>query len=265
MSVVVETHDGIEAAARAAGSDGHLMGGGTLIMRAVNYGEFSGRILRCTDPALARIEARGERAILGAGVTMAAIMAHRETAFLAAAARAVGGPAIRTMATVGGNLFAPHPYGDFAAALLALGAGVQLAGGREMPVDELLAARERTPRPVVAAVSVPRPGQGAFRFRKVTRVRPKGVSVMSIAALLPVSAGRIAGARIVFGAMGPAPLRARAAERALQGQALDATGIAAALEVATEGLAPPTDALASEWYRREVAPIHLRRLLLGED
>ena len=44
---------------------------------------------------------------------------------LAKAARAVGGPAIRNMATVGGNLFAPAPYGDFAVALLALDATVE--------------------------------------------------------------------------------------------------------------------------------------------
>ena len=31
-----------------------------------------------------------------------------------------------------------------------------------------------------------------------------------------------------------------------------------------EGTSPATDALASTWYRREVLPVHLRRLLLGE-
>ena len=54
-------------------------------------------------------------------------------------------------------------------------------------------------------------------------------------------------------------------ERALEGASLDAHGIAPALAVATEGLNPPDDPLASGWYRREVAPVHLRRLLLGED
>jgi CO/xanthine dehydrogenase FAD-binding subunit len=28
-----------------------------------------------------------------------------------------------------------------------------------------------------------------------------------------------------------------------------------------DGLDPPTDALASTWYRREVAGVHLKRLL----
>ena len=45
-------------------------------------------------------------------------------AFLAPVAESIGGPAVRNMATVGGNLFARSPYGDFAVALLALGATV---------------------------------------------------------------------------------------------------------------------------------------------
>ena len=64
--------------------------------------------------------------------------------------------------------------------------------------------------------------------------------------------------------MAPTPIRARAVERALEGRSLDAAGIAPALAAAAEGTSPATDALASAWYRREVLPVHLRRLLLGE-
>jgi CO/xanthine dehydrogenase FAD-binding subunit len=57
------------------------------------------------------------------------------------------------------------------------------------------------------------------------------------------------------------PLQAAAVERVLDGQALDAATIARAAQVAVEGLDPPTDALATTWYRREVAGVHLKRLL----
>ena len=107
-------------------------------------------------------------------------------------------------------------------------------------------------------------GPGAFRFRKVSRVRPKGISVLSIAAHLPLSGGRVAGARVAYGAMAPTPIRAKAVERALEGRTLDAAGIASALAVAAEGTNPATDAIASAWYRREVVAVHLRRLLLNE-
>ena len=88
--------------------------------------------------------------------------------------------------------------------------------------------------------------------------------MLSIAAHLPQNAGRISGARIAYGAMGPTPLRAKAVERVLEGRSLDAATIAAAKTAALEGTQPATDAIASEWYRREVLPVHLGRLLAGE-
>ena len=39
--------------------------------------------------------------------------------------------------------------------------------------------------------------------------------------------------------------------------------IAAAVAAAAEGTSPASDAIASDWYRREILPVHLRRLLLG--
>ena len=95
----------------------------------------------------------------------------------------------------------------------------------------------------------------------MSRVKPKGISVLSIAAHLPLSGGRIAGARVAYGAMAPAPMRAKSVERALEGRALDGAGIAAA--AAAEGTNPQTDAIASAWYRREMVAVHLKRLLGG--
>lgn len=258
----VETHGTMAEAQRAMGADAIFMAGGTLVMRDVNAGVAATRLVRSTDPVLIDIRFAGDGVAIGAGVTMATIATHRDTAFLAPVARAVGGPQIRNMATVGGNLFAPHPYGDFAVALLALGARVNFAGqsGAARPLADAL--RDRSRVGLIASIQVPRPqAPGDFAFLKVSRIKPKGVSVLSIAALLPRQGGRIRGARVAFGAMGPTPLQATAVERVLDGQSLDAATIARAAQVAIEGLDPPTDALASAWYRREVAGVHLKRLL----
>src|SRR5438045_8069445 len=97
--------------------------------------------------ALSRIDVASSRITLGAGVTFAKILAERDLAFLHAPARSIGGPAVRNMGTVGGNLFAPNPYGDLAVALLALDAVVSVQGGglgsRDMPIEEFLQSRER--------------------------------------------------------------------------------------------------------------------------
>ena len=245
------------------------MSGGTLLMRAINEGDTSiSMLVRSTDAAYRQIGAESARIEIGAGARMVDILANRDLAFLHPAARIVGGPAVRAMATVGGNLFAAAPYGDLATALLALDAIVNVqgayGGAQQMPIDQFLQSRDRATG-LVTSVIVPRPASpDAFRFRKVSRVKPKGVSVLSIAAHLPVGGGRLSNVRVAYGAMAPTPIRARAVERALEGRSLDAAGIAPALAAATEGTSPATDALASAWYRREVLPVHLRRLLLGE-
>jgi len=268
VTINVKTFAQLADAASALSQErgARFLAGGTLVMRALNEADPSiETVVRSTDPLLAHIAVSSGRVELGAGVTMAAILAERELSFLHPVARIIGGPAVREAATVGGNLFAHPPYGDFAAALLALDATVQLAGGfgqREIPLDEFLSRRERS-NTLVSSVAFRRPPGDSFRFVKVTRTHPKGVAVLSISAQVPLTSGRISGARIAYNGMGPTPLRAKSAERALEGRALDAAGIASALAAATDGTSPSDDAIASAWWRREILPIHLRRLLLG--
>ncbi|MCU4182056.1 FAD binding domain-containing protein [Bosea sp. BH3] len=251
-----------------------LIAGGTLVMRDVNEGRLTeGTLLRVTDPAFRQVNAGGARVEIGAGVTMAAVLANRDLAYLHAAARAIGGPAIRTMATIGGNLFAETPYGDFTVALLALGAEVVVqagyGSGRAVPLEDFLAGRERggagQAQGLVTAVQFTRPQNPSdFLFRKISRVKPKGISVLSIAAHLPASGGRLVQPRVAYGAMAPVPMRARGVERVLDGKPLDQAAIQAAKQAALEGTRPATDAIASDWYRREILPVHLGRLLAGE-
>ncbi|MER9133748.1 FAD binding domain-containing protein [Mesorhizobium sp. M0768] len=249
------------AALKAAGT--RYLGGGTLVVRAANEGDVSiSGFVRSTEPALSVIHISGGEVRIGASVTMAAIARHPDLAPLAHAARAVGGPAIRNMATVGGNLFAPAPYGDFTVALLALDATVSTGDG-ELPIETFLTKRESNDA-IVTAVGFTLPKEGGFRFLKVSRVKPKGVSVLSIATVLDHAPdGTVSSARIAFGCMADRPIRARAAEKALIGRELTSEGIAPALAVARDGTSPRTDPIASAWYRNEVLPVHLGRLLLA--
>jgi CO/xanthine dehydrogenase FAD-binding subunit len=239
-------------------------------MRALNEGDVSiSTVVRASDQALMRIDASGSRVSIGAGVTFARILAERELAFLHPPARSIGGPAVRNMGTIGGNLFALNPYGDFTVALLALDAVVSVQGGlglRDMPIEEFLQSRDRQAGTFVLSVSCQKPpGADAFRYRKIARIKPKGGSVITLAAHLPVSSGRVLGARIALGSMAPTAIRAKAAERALEGRPLDAATIAAAASAAVEGTSPVDDALGSAWYRREIVGVHLRRLLSGQE
>ncbi|WP_299479481.1 FAD binding domain-containing protein [uncultured Roseibium sp.] len=263
--VTVTTVDTLQEAAAGVGREAVYLGGGTLVMRGVNYGDQQiSEIVRLrSQDSLRVIRSEGDRIVLGAAATMGDVLRSSDCAALHVVARQVGGPAVRNMATVGGNIFAPHPYGDFAVALLALDARLRMSDGSDLDLETLLAARG-SERRLIESVSIMRPAGDDFRFRKVSRVKPKGVSLMSLAAWLPRRAGRIAGARIAYGAMAPTPVRIKAVEAALEGVSLDANSISGAIAAAAQGLNPPDDPLASGWYRTQVAPVHLKRLLLGE-
>src|SRR6266540_4352176 len=166
MPVTVKTFASFGEAASALSSDrsARYLGGGTLVMRALNEGDVSiSTVVRATDQALTRIDVASSRITLGAGVTFAKVLAERDLAFLHTPARSIGGPAVRNMGTVGGNLFAPSPYGDFTVALLALDATVSVQGGlgaRDMPIEEFLQSRERRRLPL----SQDRPHQAEGRL-----------------------------------------------------------------------------------------------------
>lgn len=268
MSLTLATFEAARPAALALGTErgAHYLGGGTLLVRDANEGDLSiETFVRVTDPKLAAITLGTERVTLGASVPMAAIAARGELGALARAAKTIGGPAVRNMATIGGNLFAPNPYGDLGVALLALDATVAVESGKkseEISLEVFYARRERLRRGnVVTAISFARGGLANLRFAKVSRVKPKGSAVLTIAAVVGVKNGVVASAAIALGCMAKTPMRARAAEAALLGRPLTRDGVQPALAAALADTAPPTDAIASAWYRREVLPVHLGRLL----
>lgn len=266
MPLTLQTFPTTDAAGAALAADGasRYLGGGTLVVRDANEGDISfSSYIRATDPALSSIAVEGGRATIGASVTMGRLIADVRLHCLSKAAHSVGGPAIRNMATAGGNLYAPAPYGDLGVALLALDATVEISGA-SVPLAQFFIDRDtRHARSVIKSISFVLPGDGALRFAKTARVKPKGVSVVTIAAVIEENNGAITNARVAYGCMADRPMRARSVEAALIGKPRTAEGIADALAIATEGTDPVTDAIASAWYRSQVLPVHLGRLLLA--
>ena len=88
---------------------------------------------------------------------------------------------------------------------------------------------------------------------------------MTLAVHVPNSGGRVSARASPTARWRPTAIRAKSAERALEGRTLDEAGIAAAVAAAAEGTSPATDPIASAWYRREVVGVHLRRLLAARS
>jgi xanthine dehydrogenase FAD-binding subunit len=221
--------------------------------------------------ALKGLEEDGETLAIGAGLTWQEIidsdLLRREAPLLVAAARAVGGPALRHMATVGGNVCTASPGGDGLNALWALEAEVELLslrGRRSLPLERFVLAPGRVALErgeIVQSLRIARDGRRSF-FRKVGKRRTLAIAVGSLAALWKVEAGKLRAVRLVFGSMAPLPLRARDAEACLEGVEPEAACFARAAERVPSALAPVDDVRASADYRRRLASGLVQ--LLGE-
>jgi CO/xanthine dehydrogenase FAD-binding subunit len=232
--------DSAEKAVAELASGVAVMGGGTTVMPAVHAGALdASRVVGLARAGLAGIERSGGRTVVGAMVPLAAVASLDGVPALAEAARAVGGPALRNMATIGGNLLAGAPYGDVGVALLALGAEVRLSG-RTIPIDELWSSFRPGEEIIVGVAFDDDPSSVFVRWARRAANSPAVVCVA-------VSRGRVA-----LGGVAPHPVRSPGAEAAVDDPA--AGGAAAAEEVD-----PPTDAIASAWYRRRMTALFVRR------
>ena len=240
----------------------YILGGGTGLMRRIHEGDQNVRhLIRIHDLELGKITRLGAAFSIGSQVTMSQILAEPTLQVLHDAAASVGAPALRNMATIGGNLFARPPYGDLTTALLALEAHVVFMNNNRQEQQTLETFLKHSgPRRLVLALEIPSTINKKLIYHKMTRCHPRGASIITLASAFQYSAGRHSMARIAFGGLRGRPFRALSAERALTG-GLTAASIEAACASLKDGSEPFSDALASGWYRMEMAQLHLRRIL----
>jgi CO/xanthine dehydrogenase FAD-binding subunit len=244
-----------------------VMAGGTVAMPLINDGiSLPERVMSLRNAGLARIEQRGGVLAIGATATLTQLLAQTDVPLLSIAARNTASWSIRNMGTVGGNLFTPPPGGDVAVAMLALDARVRLAsaGGERVLnladfftgfLTNALAAGE-----LLAGIDVPTAARETA-FIKFGRKRANTPAVVTVALALERDGGRVRSARIALGAAGPHPIRVASAEAAVVGSTLEAGAIEAAARAAERDCRPFTDAVATEWYRRRMVGVFVRRAL----
>ena len=244
-----------------------LMAGGTIAMPLVNEGiSFPENVLGLRRAGLDGVSSSNGKVKIGSTATFTKIIGQCGIPMLAVAAHNIGGWAIRNMGTAGGNLFAPPPAGDFAAALLALDAELKLVnsdGERILPLADFYTGFMTTalsPDELVAQILVPKPS-GKTAYVKYGRRHANTPAIVTVAAHLLFDGERVSDARLVLSGVGPHPKRSPEAESALVGASLDERSIAAAAAAAAAGCEPFTDAIATEWYRRKMVDVYVRRTL----
>lgn len=255
---------------REHGPDLLVMAGGTVAMPLVNEGiSLPGKVMGLRRAGLDGIARTPDGSLsIGATATLTALAEQEDVPLLAGAARRTAAWAVRNMGTIGGNLFTPPPGGDIATALLALDARVVIAGPagqRTVPIAGFWTGFMTTVlglEELVAAILVPLPAPDErTAFAKLGRRSANTPAVVTVAARARVTDGVARDVRIALGAAGPHPLRATAAERALEGSTLDAATIARAAALAATATEPFSDAVASDWYRRRMTGVITGRAL----
>lgn len=185
-----------------------------------------------------------------------------EVPILAHAAGLVGDPQVRNRGTFGGSLAHADPAADLAAVALALGATLVVRGPfgeREIAIGDFFRGAHHTalgPTEMLCAVRLPKVAGRRWSYQRFSR-RAQDWATVAVAAVgsstQPVSAPTAPA--IGLAGMGPVPLRATAAEKALASGA----GATDAAALADRGTAPVSDVHASADYRRHLARVLVSR------
>jgi carbon-monoxide dehydrogenase medium subunit len=183
----------------------------------------------------------------------------------------IGGPQVRNVATLAGNIAHALPAGDGSIGLLALGGEVEVCddqGSRWMPLADVFLG------PGESAIDHHRALLTRMRFRPtVTRessaftrvMRPQGVALpmISMAVRLHLDEDEtIAAARISLGPAGPVPHLAEPAMAYLEGKPADMQQFEAAAATVLDSVALRSSKYrASQAYRKEMILTHLPLVL----
>ncbi len=153
---------------------------------------------------------------------------------------------------------------DLAIALVAMGAAI-VTTKRTVRAQEFFAATSESSTilledEVIKEVRVPKPPEEARQsYLKFTIRKPLDFAVVSVASLITSSDGVCSDARITLGAVGPAPVRAKAAEAALKGKRIDEDSADEAAKLAVSGAEP----LDMNIYKVDIARTLIKRSILG--
>jgi carbon-monoxide dehydrogenase medium subunit len=259
-----------------AGGNAQIIAGGTDLLLDIQQGTHpvAHTLIDITRiPELTAITLEGDTAVIGAGVTHHQIVQHaglrQRATSLVESCGVVGGPQVRNVATLGGNVAHALPAADGTLSLVALGATAEVADstGRHIyPIRELfLGAGKSLVNPhhqLITRFFVPLSGtREASAFQRI--MRPQGVAlpILGCAAKVRLNAEgtHFEAVSLVLGPVNPTPMPASAVESALIDQPATAETIQIAAEHAKMTLHPRTSKYrATAEYRAEMIEVLVR-------
>lgn len=276
--LVAESLDQAVDALQQYGDDATVVAGSTAVTIMLQQGLIEpgaivsiGRI-----PGLRGIEREGDQLVLGALTT------HREVELdsivretlpvLAYTFSVVANVRVRNAATVGGVVAEADYASDPPALLRALDAEVDITGpdgDRTVPIADFLLGFYETaldPAEIVTRVRVPLlPADAGSVYEKFTTRSSEDRPCIGVASVARFEAdgATCADLRVAVGAAAEVPQRFTEVERTARGRAIDESLAASIAEQYAERIDPLSDMRGSDWYRREMIHVWVRRAILG--
>jgi carbon-monoxide dehydrogenase medium subunit len=185
----------------------------------------------------------------------------------ALAARHIAHPPVRVRGTFAGSVAWAHPAAEWCALAAAMEAEMLLAsaaGTRTIPASQWFTGRHQTarrPDELLTAVRMPLLGAGTgVGFAEHRRTHASFAMAAALTAV-NVTEGRVNWARIGMANAADVPVRARAAESVLAGQAVSEQLLAEAAEAAAAAAEPVPEPHCSPGYRRQALRVMVQRSL----
>jgi carbon-monoxide dehydrogenase medium subunit len=265
---LLETFDLLER----YGDDGRILAGGQSLVPVLNMRLATPRAVIDINrlPGLDAIRLAPEGLVIGALARHEAVerstLVREHAPLLALAMPHVGHEAIRTRGTVGGSLALADPAAELPACAVALDATIRVegrCGRRGVAAADFFRGIYTTalePGELVTELVVPPAPGWRSGFQELAR-RHGDFALAGLAARARVEGDGIAEARLVLFGVGPAPVRAHRAERALAGRRVDADVVATAQRALAAELDPPGDVHGSPALRRHLAGVLLSRVI----
>lgn len=220
-------------------------------------------------PDIRKIAEDGEIIRIGAACTFTEITeSSLAPDLLKEAVSRIGGPAIRNLGTVGGNIGNGSPKADSALIFFVTDSSLRLIsnqGERILPVRDFYLGRKQTALrsdELIAEVLMPRTGLENYYYKKIGARNAQAISRVSFAALMNMSGGRIENCAAAFGAVSDVVIRRNDIDAMLTGKTIaEARALKDAyLEQYDRAIVPITGRISAE-YRKAVCMNLLRDFL----
>ena len=265
--------DALQALGNAKGNV-KLLAGGTDLLLDLQQGRHSpvDTLVDITNISeLNLLEDRQKALFVGAAVPLQRItnssLVREHAQVLTEASSLIGGPQVRNVATLGGNVAHALPAADGTIALVALDAQVEIAtleNRRMVSISDLfkgpgLSAIDPC-KELLVGFYIPQKAKGqASAFQRIMRPQGVAIAILNCAVWLQRKDDLIEDVRISIGPSGPIPKRLKNIEQELRGKLLEEAALDRACDILSESVNFRTSKhRATQEYREKLAGVLLR-------